>query len=153
MRILVDSNLILRLVQPAHQHHEAARTAVENVRIRNDDLCIVPQVIYEFWVVATRPVAENSGLGMTGAQAQHELGAIRKFFTFLDDEPGIFDEWYRLVIQYNVQGKPAHDARFVAAMRRRGITHILTFNASDFRRYSEITVLSPDEVTQVSGQN
>ncbi len=147
MRIVVDSNVILRLAQPAHQHHEIARTAVECARIHNHDLCIVPQVIYEFWVVATRPIAENRGLGMTGVQAQHELGTIRKLFTFLDDEPGVFDEWYRLVIQYNVCGKPAHDARFVAAMRRSGITHILTFNASDFRRYSEITVLSPAEVT------
>jgi predicted nucleic acid-binding protein len=153
VRILVDSNLFLRLAQPAHQHNETARIAVENVRIRNDDLCIVPQVIYEFWVVATRPVAENSGLGMTGAQAQHELGVIRKLFTFLDDEPGIFDEWHRLVIRYNVQGKPAHDARIVAAMRRRGIAHLLTFNARHFHRYSEITAISPDQIIQSPGAN
>lgn len=153
MRVLVDSNLILRLAQPAHQYHETARIAVESIRSRNDDLCIVPQVIYEFWVVATRPLMENSGLGMTGTQAQQVLATIRKLFTLLDDEQGIFDEWYRLVIRHNVQGKPAHDARIVAAMRQRGITHILTFNAKDFVRYSEVTVLRPDQITQVSERN
>jgi predicted nucleic acid-binding protein len=153
MRILVDSNLITRLAQPAHHHHQAARTAVETVLARNDDPCIIPQILYEFWVVATRPVSENGGLGMSGTQAQHEIDNVQKTFTFLRGERGIFDEWYRLVIQYDVQGKPAHDARLVAAMLRRGITHILTFNARDFRRYSGITVLSPDQVTQVSGQN
>jgi predicted nucleic acid-binding protein len=149
MRILVDSNLILRLAQPAHQHHQIARAALENVRIRSDDLCIVPQALYEFWVVATRPATEkNSGLGMTGEEAQREVLAILKLFTFLDDEPGVFDEWHRLVAQYDVRGKKAHDARFVAAMRRRGITHLLTFNTTDFRRYSEITILSPTDVAQ-----
>jgi predicted nucleic acid-binding protein len=85
---------------------------------------------------------------MTGEEAQREVLAILKLFTFLDDEPGVFDEWHRLVAQYDVRGKKAHDARFVAAMRRRGITHLLTFNTTDFRRYSEITILSPTDVAQ-----
>ena len=153
MRILVDTNLITPLAQPTHQHHKTAQTAVENIRARNDDLCIVPQVIYEFWVVATRPVSPERGLGMSGTRANKEIGTIRKLFTLLDDTPGLFQEWHRLVVQYDVHGRPAHDARFVAAMIQLGITHILTFNAKDFRRYSEITVLCPDQVTRPPGQD
>jgi predicted nucleic acid-binding protein len=153
MRILVDTNLIARLAQPAHHDHQAALKAVETVLARNDDPCIVPQIIYEFWVVATRPVSENDGLGWSGTQAQHEIDNVGKIFTFLRGERGIFNEWYRLVIEYDVQGKPAHDARLVAAMRRRGITHILTFNARHFHRYSEITAISPDEIMQSPGAN
>ncbi len=152
MKVLIDTNLITRLAQPGHHHHKTAQDAVETVLARNDDPCIVPQVIYEFWVVATRPVSKN-GLDMTAPQAEDEIERAQGTFTLLDDEPGVFDEWRRLVLRYDVRGKPAHDARLVAAMRRRGITHILTFDARDFRRYSGITVLSPDQVAQDSGQN
>ncbi|MEX0641079.1 MAG: hypothetical protein WD468_00180 [Pirellulales bacterium] len=46
----------------------------------------------------------------------------------------------------DVKGKPAHDARLVAAMTRHSITHILTFNVDDFRRFSGIEVLQPQTV-------
>jgi len=152
MRILVDTNLIARLAQPGHHHHKAAQTAIETVLTRNDDPCIVPQILYEFWVVATRPVSEN-GLDMPGSQAKNEIEKAQRTFTFLDDERGVYDEWHRLVVRYDVRGKPAHDARLVAAMLCRGITHLLTFDMKGFGRYSEITAISPDQVTQVPGQN
>jgi predicted nucleic acid-binding protein len=47
-------------------------------------------------------------------------------------------------------GKPAHDARLIAAMQRHGITVILTFNANDFSRYQSIRPISPRDV--VAGQ-
>jgi hypothetical protein len=43
-------------------------------------------------------------------------------------------------------GKNAHDARLVAAMRVHGLTHLLTFNAQDFRRYPGINVVTPGDL-------
>jgi predicted nucleic acid-binding protein len=42
-----------------------------------------------------------------------------------------------------VRGAKVHDARLAAVMQAHGLTRILTFNAADFRRYSDITVLDP----------
>ena len=147
MRVLVDTNLIARLAQPAHHQHQPALKAVETVLARNDDPCIVPQVVYEFWAVATRPAADR-GLAMSVPETQGEIARVRKIFTFLRDDGAIFDEWERLVILYNVLGKNAHDARLVAAMLRHHITHLLTFNAQDFARYRDISVLSPDTLVE-----
>ncbi len=38
-------------------------------------------------------------------------------------------------------GKQAHDTRLVAAMIAHEMTHILTFNTDDFKRFSEITAV------------
>ena len=46
----------------------------------------------------------------------------------------------------SVKGKQAHDARLAAAMLRHSVTHLLTYNTSDFQRYPEITALSPVSV-------
>jgi len=55
----------------------------------------------------------------------------------------VYPEWRRLVVTHGVSGKKAHDARLVAAMTVNRITHILTFNADDFARYTGINVIDP----------
>ncbi|MGZ8486294.1 MAG: type II toxin-antitoxin system VapC family toxin, partial [Candidatus Binatia bacterium] len=98
-----------------------------------------------FWVVATRPLAAN-GLAMSIAQAEEELTSIKKLFNFLNDTQAVYAEWERLVLRYAVAGNCAHDARIVAAMVVHGISQILTFNADDFNRFSDIVVLTPTGV-------
>ena len=93
-----------------------------------------------------RLVKLRAGLAQQQAMAA-EIARLLPVFKLLPDDPKLFDEWYRLVTQYGVQGKPAHDARIVAAMLVHGVTHLLTFNVSDFSRYkSEITILDPATV-------
>ena len=54
--------------------------------------------------------------------------------------------WERLVISTPVVGKNGHDARLVAAMTVHRLTHLLTFNAQDFRQYPAITAVTPADV-------
>jgi predicted nucleic acid-binding protein len=46
-----------------------------------------------------------------------------------------------------VSGRQVHDARLVAAMKVHNVTHLLTFNTDDFKRFSEIMVVNPLNVT------
>jgi len=43
-------------------------------------------------------------------------------------------------------GKRTHDARIIAAMLANGITHLLTFNPSDFTDISSITTIHPQDL-------
>jgi predicted nucleic acid-binding protein len=142
MNVLIDTNIVGRIVEVGHAQHRVASDATAALRHRGDTLCLVPQVLYEFWVVATRPVAQN-GLGFTAAQADAEITKLQTLFSLLPDTAGIFGEWHRLVVTHQVLGKNAHDARLVAAMAVHGITHLLTFNTGHFSRYPGITALDP----------
>jgi predicted nucleic acid-binding protein len=144
MRVLLDTNVLLRSVEPKHVEHQAATDAIDALRKADHDLVVVPQVLYEFWSVATRPI-ENNGLGMEAQEAQSELIAIKRLFRFLRDERGIYSEWELLVTSLDVASKQAHDARLVAAMKRHDVTHLLTFNARHFARYPSIIVLVPGD--------
>ena len=88
--ILVDTNVLLRSAQPAHSMHRSAVTAVSKLSADGETLCIVPQVLYEYWAVATRPEGVN-GLGMTAAAAGADLTAIVERFQLKPDGPGVFD--------------------------------------------------------------
>jgi predicted nucleic acid-binding protein len=60
--------------------------------------------------------------------------------------PAIYPAWEALVTQYQVMGKPAHDARLVAAMQAHNLTAILTFDKTGFSRYPGIEVVHPEQV-------
>ena len=141
MSVALDTNIFTRAAQPAHPSHNQTLDALAVLKKQGEDLCIVPQN----GVVATRPVAAN-GLAMSIAQAEAELSSIKKLFNFLNDTQAVYAEWERLVLRHAVAGKNAHDARIVAAMVVHGITQILTFNADDFKRFSDIVVLTPTGV-------
>jgi hypothetical protein len=107
--------------------YETVTRALAALPSRGSDLHIVPQNLYELWVVATRPVAQN-GLGLSIPEATSELMRLKSMFPLLPDTPAIYPVWENLVIQYRVSGKPAHDARLVAAMQVHGLIAILTFD-------------------------
>lgn len=145
MKILLDTNLLLRMAQPGHPHCILAQRAVVAVTAANQRPCVVPQVVYEFWVAATRPTDVN-GLGMDCPSAAAALEDLWPVVRLLRDERGVYDHWRQLIVQHQVRGKPAHDARLVAAMQRHGLTNILTFNADDFRRFAGINVHAPSDI-------
>ncbi len=72
MSILLDTNLLLRSVEPNHALHGEAQAAVTALLSKQVPLCLVAQRLYEFWVVATRPTQQN-GLGLSATQAESEL--------------------------------------------------------------------------------
>ena len=145
MKILVDSNILLRVAQPTIASHATSVNALTQIADAGHELCLVPQSIYEYWVVATRPVTVN-GLGLTIPIVDQQIQDLLSRFTLFRDERGIFAHWYELVVRNAVHGKRAHDTRMVAAMQRHGLTNLLTFNKSDFSRFTAIHVLSPDDI-------
>ncbi|HEV3255492.1 MAG TPA: type II toxin-antitoxin system VapC family toxin [Gemmataceae bacterium] len=145
MNILLDTNILARHAQPSHPQHTVAVTSTDALDNRGEQLCVVPQVLYEFWVVATRPASAN-GLGLSVAEAARELARLKGLFTFLPDSAGLYLDWERLVTLHQVTGKNAHDARLVAAMSVHGLTHLLTFNTADFARFPGVTALDPAAV-------
>ena len=64
----------------------------------------------------------------------------------LPETPSIYSVWERLVTHYQVSGKPAHDARLVAAMQVHGLSAVLTYDRSGFSRFPGIEVVHPADV-------
>lgn len=145
MQILLDTNILLRFTDPAHSQHRETAAAVESLRERGHRLVLVPQVLYEFWVVSTRP-AESNGLGMTPEEVRQELISYRRIFRLLRDERMVFSFSEQLVTTLGIRGKQAHDARLAAAMMRFAVSHLLTHNTRDFLRYSTLVAVSPADV-------
>jgi predicted nucleic acid-binding protein len=146
MEVLLDTNLLARCIQPSHPLHAIAVAATKELAARKDRLCIVPQVIYEYFVVCTRPPGEYGGLGLTNEAALAEISRLSALFDLLPDSPAILPEWLRLLDLHKIIGKRAHDTRLVAAMKTYGLSHIATFNSKDFARYAGLQILAPEDL-------
>ena len=140
--ILLDTNLLLRYATAANPSYPVAEAAINALTARGQTIHTVPQNLYEFWVVATRPIPVN-GLGLSPDECVTAITRIRRLFPVLHDRPTLVAEWESLVATYQCRGKLAHDARLVAAMHTHGLTKLLTFNGVDFRRFPGITVMDP----------
>jgi predicted nucleic acid-binding protein len=148
MSVLVDTNVLLRRIQPNHDHHALAIDSVARLIASGEPVYFTLQNISEFWNVMTRPMTAN-GLGFSPAFALGEVGKIETVLTLLPDSPATYEEWKRLVSTHAVSGAKVHDARLVALMNVHGIRRILTFNIGDFARF-EIEALHPSGVATAS---
>lgn len=148
MIILLDTNVLVRMANPEDRDHSVAIGAVRNLRIQKKLLRLVPQVLYEFWVVGTRNLAAN-GLGFSVENCDSLVGDFLNLFPLLEDQPGLFREWRKLVAEFSCQGKISHDARIVAAMNKHQVTQILTFNGGDFSRFPGIQILHPNNLPEM----
>lgn len=142
MSVLVDTNVLLRSVQPSHPMHGPAVRTIASLMRDAESLVITPQIVAEFWNAATRP-AEQNGLGWSHQQTLDAIVKIEEFSSMVIESTDVYAEWKRLVVAYEVTGVQAHDARLVAAMKTYGVNRVVTFNTQDFDRYEGIQTIRP----------
>lgn len=150
MKCLVDTGVLLRLINRTHAKHHDARNALRLLKQRRESICVVSQNLAEFWNVCTRPASARGGYGFSIETTDGKLRIIERLFVLLPEASNVFSEWRALVVKHRVLGVQVHDARLVAAMKCHGIAKILTENPADFARYDGISALTPVELVNQS---
>jgi len=130
---LLDTNILARLANAADSLHSVADQAVVKLHRRNEILHITAQNMVEFRNIATRPISQN-GLGLSAVEAKAKAASFESMFPLLPETPDIYPAWTSLVDALAVVGKQFHDARLLGVCHVHGVTHLLTFNVSDFSR-------------------
>lgn len=97
-------------------------------------LVLAPQILYEFYAVATRSHDRN-GLGLTQQEALEEVKILQDSYTILPENEQILSNWMLLLENIEIKGKTTHDSKLVAYMLSHQIKYFYTLNQSDFKRY------------------
>ena len=143
MIVLLDSGILLRLLERKDPVHSTVRAAVRALKLRGDHLAMCAQNVAEFWNVCTRPSSARGGLGLSINETDQRLRLLERIVRFLPDQPAAYSVWRNLVVSLAVSGVQVHDARLVALMHAHQVTHLLTLNRADFARFPGITALDP----------
>jgi predicted nucleic acid-binding protein len=146
MPYLADTNILLRFISPSDPNHLLIRNAIQTLLQQGEQICYTSQNLAEFWNVCTRPATSRGGFGLSIEETDRRTQIIESYFKFLPNNSAVHAKWRQLIVELNVSGVQVHDANLVAAMLVHGVTHILTFNTADFKRFLEITVVHPSEI-------
>lgn len=140
----MDTNILLRSVQPNHPLCSQATYAVSKLIRQKDAVFFCAQNIAD-WNVATRP-ADRNGLGLSAEEALQEVSSIEKSLALLPDVPAIYRAWKQIVAAHKVQGVKVYDARLAAIMRVYAVESVLTFNSVDFERFTNVRAIHPSSL-------
>ena len=138
---LLDSNILLRISKSDDPQHAAISHALRVLVGQGTRLCYTSQTLGEFWNASTRPLDKN-GFGLSVAETDRLARVIERDFEFLPDSREVHDRWRSLLVTHNIQGVQVHDARHV-----HGVGQLLTINVRDFRRFDDLRVLHPAELS------
>ncbi|HEX3884424.1 MAG TPA: PIN domain-containing protein [Stellaceae bacterium] len=133
--MFVDTNVLVYAAAPGAPAQQRAIEALANHGGGEEGLRISRQVLREFVAVITRPQlwARPSSADEAAAAAI----ALAAAFDILEDGPAVWDQLVRLCRRVSFGGRQVHDANIVATMLAHGERRLLTFNDSDFRRFSD----------------
>jgi predicted nucleic acid-binding protein len=138
--IFVDTNvLVYSTVSGAPFRLRARRGLVQLAS--NSQLYISRQILREYLAAVTRP--QTWGNALTLAEAIADTVIFARRFVVLEDGPQVWDQLMKLSQRFVFGGRQVHDAAIVATMRAHGISHLLTFNDADFRRFADVIELVP----------
>ena len=144
-KYLLDTNILLRASDRSSSRYDLAVNSVASLIAQGHECIITPQILIEFWVVATRPTEVN-GLGWSIERTEKKIDRLIRQSTLVEETKAIFSLWLDLVTRYQIKGKRTHDARLMAVAIANEIGHILTFNPKDFTKVTELTIVHPNKV-------
>jgi predicted nucleic acid-binding protein len=101
MRVLIDTNVLLRSAQPTHPLCKQATQAVSELIRLDGGTFYCLQNIAEFWNVATRP-SDKNGLGLSHVEVIREVESIEKSLSLLPDVPSIYPAWKQILRDHRV---------------------------------------------------
>jgi predicted nucleic acid-binding protein len=148
MAYLIDTGVLLRVFDSANAECATIRAAWRHLNQRGETIAVAIQNIAEFWNVSTRPVSPN-GYGVPQQRTRRRVEIIEQNCWLLTESINSYLIWKRLVESQATIGVAVHDARLASVMIAEGIHSIVTLNERDFRRFPNITPLSPSDVLKI----
>jgi len=93
MRVLVDSGVLLQLLDRADPLHGDIRAAIRRLKDRGDELVTAAQNVAEFWNVSTRPASARGGYGLPIFETERRLRLMERLFPVLTESPTSYTSW------------------------------------------------------------
>jgi len=146
MIYVCDTNILIRFAHRPDPQHLPALSAIRKLKEGGNknlypsaNMCRILECLYATGFAERIRHYHSADPALSASD--------RRIFPLLPDNEKVHEKWRELVFDFGVSGKQVHDARITAAMLVHQVTHILTFNTSDFTRYSSMGVVTVDPKT------
>ena len=140
MKVLLDTNVLLEATDEGRKLHDQSLGIFQNAAASGVELFLATQVIREYLVVATRPIA-NNGLGMDTVAALGNIGQFRRRASLIAETVQAGELFLVWAARFGISGKRLHDLQLLASASAAGMDGLVTANEVDFPETSNIRIL------------
>ncbi len=140
---LLDTNVLVYALDAEAGNHAIARTILDASNNAGAGLCVVPQILAEFFAVVTSSRRVRNPL--TPVQAADVITNVLMLpgLSMLPTPADLVVRWLELLGRYPRTGQRIFDLQLVATMLGNGVTRICTFNDADFAGITGVDVVRP----------
>lgn len=139
--IFIDTNILVYANVASAPLHVEALAAILNYWKNGNPLWLSRQVLREYLAVITRPQLFTSPL--SGFIAASRVRFFEQNFSVADESAQVTQHLLQLIESLDIKGKQVHDAHIVATMLAHSVTHHLTHNVADFKRFNHLIEVIP----------
>lgn len=141
-KIFIDTNILIYSTfddfEP-EKHLQCVDTLNKLLRTRTT-LFVSSQILREYFAISTsRRIFKKP---LTYKQATAKMKEFLASFTLIHEKESTIHVLIALISKYAVSQQKIHDMNIVATMIDNNITHLLTYNAKDFKKIREIELLT-----------
>ena len=143
MRILLDSNVLVYAYDRLSVNHVEAKSLVDKALSKELEVCLCPQVLWEFFAVITNPRRASSPMGVGDASDLcldlWECSEVEK----ITPSSSVCSMVFQLAKERNLSAAEIFDCVLAATAKENGVDCIYTENVRDFRSYGFLKVMNP----------
>lgn len=140
-RALVDANVLVYSALEGAEHHQVCAALLELGRDGGAELCLAPQVLYEYYAVMTNPKLADPVLSV--AEALDDIEAFVGAFPLIHPTDDHLERVLDLVAASRLTRQNIFDMALAATMLGNQVSQIYTYNARHFSKIPGISVLQP----------
>lgn len=142
-QIFVDTNVLIYAFSKESEYYKASRELLNKAQEGELSLCIAPQVLAEFYAIATDP--RRTTVPQKPQETANVIDQLLEMpgMVLLSLPVDVVNRWTALIRQHPVRGRDIFDVQLVATMLGNGVSQIYTYNRKNFEKFNEIEVLAP----------
>ncbi len=148
--IFLDTNVLVYASIRTSPLHEVARSKLVQYRKTGAQLWLSQQILREYLATVTRPQLFTPPVDLQ--EAIQDIRLFQRQFQVADSTSRVTGHLLALLESVQAAGKQIHDANIVATMQAYEITHLVTNNVDDFRRFSHLITILPLDSDETSRQ-
>jgi toxin-antitoxin system PIN domain toxin len=144
---LIDSNILIYALNKSSPYHEEAKQVIDAILKDAIKGYLTPQVLFELFAVITDSKKFPAPLTPASAYPLIETNYLNDKFPLIHPKETTWRKSFDLAKQYQISSQDIFDVTLVATMVDNDIFCIVTYDRTNFQKFSFLEVIHPSKIS------
>jgi predicted nucleic acid-binding protein len=142
-QVFLDTNVLVYASVLESPWFKSAQDIIRRLENKNTTIYISRQIIREYIATLSRP--QTFPVKLTNNDILAHISDYINRYNIIDENSAVTEKLFELFNKFEIGGKQIHDASIVATMLSHGVSTLITYNVTDFVRFSDLIKIAKPE--------